>query len=269
MSDSAHWYTQKGEPAHDSTLRDARKLNLLPSVTSILKILDKPQLTSWRVEQGIMAALTLPQKPGEPVEDFARRVVEDASAHSKSAAEFGTEIHTYIEQHLATGKIIPCGSGIEFWPPIRDWLDKNVSEVRMSEKVVVDLDYGYAGRLDLVADLGGRLTLIDFKTQGTKPGKAINKYPEWAWQLAAMYFAVEAPIARWVNVVISSSEEGRIEVVDWSIDDIQRGWKVFVRLLELWRLIKKFEFVREQRVQILDEDGKEITQIKLTYHKMD
>jgi hypothetical protein len=55
---SSHWYSLDGKPCHTvpnkdgdgtrtTTLRDARKLQLLPSVTTIIGILDKPQLTKW------------------------------------------------------------------------------------------------------------------------------------------------------------------------------------------------------------------------------
>ena len=60
----------KGEP-RPTTLRDARKLGLLPSVTNILSILSKPELTSWLQEQAVMAALTLPRIAGETEDAFA------------------------------------------------------------------------------------------------------------------------------------------------------------------------------------------------------
>jgi len=73
--DAAHWYQRDGRPLHTvlsakgeprpTTLRDARKLNLLPSVTNILGIIAKPELTAWLQEQAVMAALTLPRLPGE------------------------------------------------------------------------------------------------------------------------------------------------------------------------------------------------------------
>ena len=53
-SQSGHWYLPDGAPAYEIrgtngkvrpvTLRDARKLNLLPSVTTIMQCAAKPQL---------------------------------------------------------------------------------------------------------------------------------------------------------------------------------------------------------------------------------
>ena len=53
-SESGHWYTQEGEPMYtiigangkerNTTLRDAKKENLVPSVTTILGMIAKPSL---------------------------------------------------------------------------------------------------------------------------------------------------------------------------------------------------------------------------------
>ena len=101
---AGHWYTQEGDSAHviigangkerNTTVSDARKLGLLPSVTSVIGILDKPQLTSWKIEQGIMSSLTLPKEENETLEDYARRVVKDSKEATSKAALHGTAMHT-------------------------------------------------------------------------------------------------------------------------------------------------------------------------------
>ena len=78
--DSAHWYQRDGVACHTvpslkgeprpTTLRDARKLGLLPSVTNILGVIAKPELTAWLQEQAVMAALTLPRIAGETEDAF-------------------------------------------------------------------------------------------------------------------------------------------------------------------------------------------------------
>ena len=102
----AHWYTRDGEPMHTvpyadkkrkdrkpTTLADARKLGLLPSVTTVLKVVAKPGLESWKLEQAIMASLTLPRKKDEPTEDFAKRVVEDMESEASSATMRARAVH--------------------------------------------------------------------------------------------------------------------------------------------------------------------------------
>ena len=59
QDNGGHWYSRTGEPMHwvkrasgegtrPTTLADARKLDLLPSVTTILRTLDKPPLNRWK-----------------------------------------------------------------------------------------------------------------------------------------------------------------------------------------------------------------------------
>ena len=60
-SESNHWYTRDGEPMYTveaakggqraTTLRDARKLSLVPSVTTILNVAAKPALNQWLQRQ--------------------------------------------------------------------------------------------------------------------------------------------------------------------------------------------------------------------------
>jgi hypothetical protein len=69
-SESGHWYKKDGSPAYTTigktgeratTLRDARKLGLLPSVTTINGMLSKAGLDTWKQQQVLLAALTLPR----------------------------------------------------------------------------------------------------------------------------------------------------------------------------------------------------------------
>ena len=82
----------KGEP-RPTTLRDAKKLGLLPSVTNILGVIAKPALTGWLQEQAVWAALTLPRQEGESTDAFAKRVEEDSKTSTGDAADFGTRFH--------------------------------------------------------------------------------------------------------------------------------------------------------------------------------
>src|ERR1051326_7878287 len=71
---ASHWYLRDGTAFHEIakkdgsgnrpvTLADARKVLALPSVTNVLGVLSKPTLEAWKIEQGILSALTLPRRP--------------------------------------------------------------------------------------------------------------------------------------------------------------------------------------------------------------
>lgn len=86
---ASHWYHRDGTACHqvqaksgkglrDTTLRDARELGLFPSTTSILKVINKPELENWKQTQAILAALTLPRKR-EEFEEWYRRTSANLS----------------------------------------------------------------------------------------------------------------------------------------------------------------------------------------------
>lgn len=70
-AESTHWYDQNGEPRYtvpyadpkkgfrNTTLRDAKKMGLVPSVTTILGVANKPALNRWKENQILLAAMTL------------------------------------------------------------------------------------------------------------------------------------------------------------------------------------------------------------------
>ena len=78
-SESNHWYTRDGVPRYtvvgangkerNTTLRDARKEGLIPSVTTVLNVAAKPALNQWLQRQVLLAALTLPRRPDEPEDE--------------------------------------------------------------------------------------------------------------------------------------------------------------------------------------------------------
>lgn len=110
-SESTHWYTAAGEPAYTqkskdgsdrpTTLRDARKLNLFPSVTTIIRCAATPGLERWKRQQVLLSALTLPRMDGETEEAWLARVELDWQEQGRQAADRGTEIHAAIESHFA------------------------------------------------------------------------------------------------------------------------------------------------------------------------
>ena len=66
MSDGNHWYDQEGQSQYtiigangrerNTTLRDAKKHNYVPSVTSVMNIIAKPSLDYWKLTQALNEA---------------------------------------------------------------------------------------------------------------------------------------------------------------------------------------------------------------------
>lgn len=216
---SSHWYTRDGRPAYEvpkadgtmkkTTLADARKLDLVPSVTTILSVVAKPGLEAWKIENAIVAALTLPRQAGESDQAFARRVVTDSKEQVGNAMDVGTQIHQWIEDYIALPAIVkPAPIGYEATcASVREWIDDSLDAGTVEKAFASPL--GYGGRIDWFGSLtNGRLAVVDWKTQFVK-GPQPNFYETWDLQLAAYALAVfrdESEYDR-ISVVISANPE--------------------------------------------------------------
>ena len=253
---ASHWYFPDGTPLHEvpradgkgerpTSLRDARKLGLFPSVTNVLGVISNPGLAAWKQEQAILAALTLPRHEDESLDDFARRVVTDMASEVKSAADRGSAVHAAIEGYAQGGWLPEDKEIARLFEPARQWFDAQVLQVHSVEIAAGNPEWGYAGRVDLVATLrsSGRPTVIDFKTQKTRRDKAGNFKPllhdTWPLQLEAYRQALicrdkglaDAAIA---SVVIGSTEPMPVVVKVWDDADKAGFFRAFLAARDLW-----------------------------------
>ncbi|MEN9727407.1 MAG: hypothetical protein RL434_1773 [Pseudomonadota bacterium] len=239
-SESNHWYTRDGVPMYtveaakggqrNTTLRDARKLNLVPSVTTILNVAAKPGLTQWLQKQVLLAALTLPRMRDEPEDEFIARIIDDSKEQGRAAADAGTEIHASIQgfyegqpvtrhQEHITG----CTRAISDVFGLHGWIAERA----------FGHELGFGGKVDLHSPQG---VVIDIKTKEfTDPAK-VDAYDEHLMQLAAYRVGLGMPEARCANVFVSRSVPGLTRLVEWSQEDLARGWQMFVALLNFWQL---------------------------------
>ena len=234
-----------GKGERPTSLRDARKLGLFPSVTNVLSILAKPGLEAWKQEQAILAALTLPRNEDEPLDDFAKRVVADMSSEVGRAADLGSAVHAAIEGY-AQGRWLPEDKEIaRLFQPAREWFDAEVLAVHSVEIAAAHTEWGYAGRVDLVATLKstGRPTVIDFKTQKTRRDKDGSFKPilhdTWPLQLEAYRQALASrdkglANAAIASVVIGSSEPVPVVVKVWDDADKAGFFRAFLAARDLW-----------------------------------
>lgn len=251
LPDSAHWYQRNGVPLHTvlsakgeprpTTLRDARKLGLLPSVTNILGVIAKPELTSWLQEQAVMAALTLPRIAGETEDAFAKRVVTDSLTTRDGAADFGTAFHQGAE-HIARTQELDANHPAAAWlGHYRVWFQGNAQALHWTEKVLVNHQLGYAGTADLLIEHPAYgPTLVDLKTMKFKPGTKASPYKTWCYQLAAYRKALGQPV-RCMNLIINSVEPAIPVEHVWSDDQIESGWRAFAAAHQLWVVEKGYD----------------------------
>lgn len=251
---ASHWYTHGGQPCHElpkadgdgtraTTIRDARKMNLLPSVTSILGVLDKPALKTWLRRQAALAVLRVPpQQPGESEEYWLNRVLAEADVQVESAADLGSQIHDALDVAIGSGEY--PAEVAAYVSPVIDWLWDNKIQIGGREEVVVNPAEGYAGRVDFFfASPDGRFGIGDYKTRKTKPGEKIGPYDGQAMQLAAYaaakYGADQLSRVRAINIYVSTTEPGRIHVHEHA--DLEAEYAAFLAACHLWRRLKGFD----------------------------
>ena len=107
---SGHWYDQTGARIETvtgakgqqvkPTVVHARKLELVPGVTTILRAANREALNTYREQQILAAVKANPQRPSEPDSDWFTRVLDASHEHASSAADLGGELHARIEAGL-------------------------------------------------------------------------------------------------------------------------------------------------------------------------
>jgi hypothetical protein len=222
-----HWYQPDGTPLHqvpkadgkgmrDTTLADARKLGLLPSVTGITDIVAKPALMNWKAAQVAAAAFESPPTGDESAEYFIERVINASHHQVAGAADLGSKVHDALEKLLTEG---PDAIAEDMWAyvaPVVAWKKEAKITYDQIENVLVNLEIGYAGRCDVLGhDAAGAPVIIDYKTRKTKPKQVCKPYDTQGMQLAAYavahYGLDRLPEVKAWNVYISTTEVGRVE----------------------------------------------------------
>lgn len=243
-SESTHWYAKDGSPCYtvvgkngkerNTTLRDARQLALVPSVTTILKSAAAPGLEQWKMNQVLLAALTMPRIEGEPEPDYIARILRDSKEQGKKAAERGTIIHGALEKAY---------TGIEVAPEFQPYVDGTMASIKATfggqewsaEKSFAH-EFGFGGKVDLHSSE----VVIDFKTKEFTEDKLPDAYDEHFLQLAAYRAGLGYPMARCANVFVSVTVPGLVHIVEHSSEDLFRGWSMFSHLLKYWQHKNKY-----------------------------
>ena len=245
-TEAGHWYYPDGRPAYETeakngamrptTLRDARKLNLRPSVTKIIREAAQPGLERWKRNQLLLSALTLPRVGGESVEDFSKRVEIDSQAQGAKARDRGTAIHAEIEIALGGGGIS------DFALPVVKWLRDQFPDLKWQPERSFASGLGFGGKLDAYAPL----VVCDFKTSEFEPGDEPGGWDEQLMQLAACSIGLNEDLdkVQAFNLFVSTKRPDVLHAVYWKPEDLHRGWRMFDNLLSFWMLRNKYESTR-------------------------
>ena len=240
-----HWYNREGKPCHfvkgkngktrATTLRDARKHGWMPSVTSILDILAKPGLDTWKINKTIEAAAIVDRSFIDS-DAWKAKVIEESKKETLEASFRGSRIHDMLESCFKE-KLEPTGADADIFNAVDALLKINCGEQKWrSEETVCNLQKGYGGMIDLVSDEW----VIDFKTKEFVTGSKQLAYESMAYQLIAYERALPAPAKRIANVFISANNPGTVVFHEWGKEELDRYWTIFSSALEVWKNVKKY-----------------------------
>ena len=195
---------------------------IVPGVTTVLGILNKPALVPWANNLGLQ---------GISVKDYVDKL-----------AKIGTLAHYFVECDLRGDEPdldsyspeeirIAETCLLKYW----DWKAENNPEPIMIEGQLVSEKFGFGGTIDLYCEIDGVKWLVDLKT-----GKAI--YPEQITQLSA-YTALLKENGYKVDKVqilrIGRSEDEGFEPQEKTLRQLVPHWKIFKNCLEIYQLQKE------------------------------
>lgn len=242
-----------------------------PSVTTILTVISKPALVNWaaRVEREMVIDAAADLYVDCPLEKKMERPtfistlnmrIGKAKAAQKEltkAAEIGSQAHALIEWTLLSEVVSAPGpqpkisekAALAFaaW---QKWRDTVKLKPILVEQTIWSKEFCYAGTMDLLAEMDGKLTVVDWKT-----GKAI--YPESFLQNAAYRHALREmghgnPVQGMIVRLPKVETDPEFEVAD--AGDETENFEVFLHALDLW----KWQYKNEQEYHKNHAEKKEI-----------
>lgn len=270
-----HWYYPDGRPLHtvpkkdgsgerNTTRADARTLGLYPSVTTITKVVHNDGLSRWKEKQILDACIASPLEAGENVDSYKAKVRKQSQKKMVDARAFGSLFHEAIDELNKSGFLDSKFDEVKpFVKHYIEWTrDHKVSFVN-TEFVCVNKKLGYAGQVDGLAIVDGKLTLLDYKTQDVKPDKkgelSPKVYDSWGWQLAAYKNASwknKPPrIQQVMNVILCSQTPCYPIIKIWSREELSSAWKIFKASCQVWQMASGKEFDPAANADLIHGNG--------------
>jgi len=248
-----HWYTKDRESMYeiagkdgtmrDTTLRDARKLNLFPSVTTIIGQLDKPGLNAWLQGEVCKATLANPIEKGELLKDWILRIKKISKEVGESKAKIGTDIHDAIESIWRNDSASIISSSGEYTEIAARTVEAIINHCNTDEfePEQVVIGSGYGGKVDL----HNEDFVIDYKTKDItdeewdkiiagKPKKMA--YASECMQLSAYRAALPPGATRLLNVFVDRTVAGRVYIYEHT----ENMYSQFQCLVGYWQMDKKY-----------------------------
>lgn len=188
-----------------------RKLGVVPSSTTILNAYPQsPHLTKWVGEMGW---------------NEAERIKNEAGAR-------GTRVHDAIEHLIGGDQLWKHSFSLLEWQKICSWVDwynEVKPQILAAEVALYSPKYKYAGRVDCICVIDGKVVVVDWKTSA-------SLYPHFPLQFASYAQALEEIS----NLKIDSTaglQLGTSSKQGWKYDEHPEwkdNFKMFLTVKDVW-----------------------------------
>lgn len=160
--------------------------NRYPSITTILSLRGKGDIQAWR------------KRVGE----------EEANRISRHACTRGTAVHTLSERYLNNDEVVLDGTEMPHikagFKSIQKILDRSIGKIVLQECPLYSDIIRLAGRVDLIAEYDGQLSVVDFKTSSRVKDESeiTNYFVQAAFYAAAFYERTGIAIQQSVIIMV-------------------------------------------------------------------
>jgi len=213
----------------------------IPSVTTIVGVIDKPALIYWAVNEtvGYLKDVLQPNTPYNEMQIEA--ILDDAKSarfrKSQKALNIGSQAHDWVERYIKSKVLKTPEPSIPDYPPVAyavhsflEWeAEQSDIEYISSERRLYSFEHMYSGTVDITLRVGGELVVADLKTS-----KGI--YPEYFLQCSAYAKAIEEEDGEKVSslMVIRIPKDGSPVELQTS-PNAEELFEVFKSCLLIWR----------------------------------
>lgn len=237
------------------------------SVTHALSCIGKPALINWAANQERtlvseaaadlyedLATVTKPMPRTAYLSTLQGRIGK-VKAHQRElakAGEIGSQAHALIEWRLRQmlGQTVgpePRVTDAAQWAFMawEDWAKSVNLKPKFIEQTVFSRTHRYAGTMDLLADVEGVSTLVDFKTGKSIYGEA--HLQNVAYQQALIEMGHQTPARGLIVRLPKAQGDPAFEVAQVPTRDTL--FPVFLHVLEVWRWWYQAELAYQQKRQ--------------------
>ena len=209
--------------------------NKIPSVTKVIDSVTPKPLTDWAATAGANWWIDNRDRRsrGGGDEEFLYNGIRNAYKEiGDTAKDIGSEVHKWIELYIKV-KMIDGETVTEYPDQVKvpmenfhKWLKTRTIEWLACEEKIYSKAWKFAGTVDAVARINGKLCVIDFKTSA-------KVYKEYYLQLAAYSEAISSMMGEDVDLAVIvrlDKEEDKFQEVAFKPENY---FYAFVNALEL------------------------------------